>query len=134
ELLHADGTEEILLEVPRYDFNWQHRYVLATPRRIRAGSKFRCSAVFDNSAENPANPDPNVEARAGMQSWDEMFNGYFDVALADEDLTAPVPWYRAAWTMLREAGRPGVSLILCVVCGLYLSRRRIGRALRPAPE
>jgi peroxiredoxin len=133
-LIDPDGEEEVLLDVPRYDFNWQHRYVLAKPRRILTGSKLRCTAVYDNSSENPANPDPTVEVRTGMQSWDEMFNGYFDVALADEDLTAPVPWYRAAWSMMQGTGRPIVALFACVVGGLYLGRRRIVRALRATPE
>jgi peroxiredoxin len=129
DLIHPDGTEEILLDVPRYDFNWQHRYVLASPRRIVAGSQMRCTAVYDNSADNPANPDPTAEVRAGTQSWDEMFNGYWDVALADEDLTAPVPLYRAVWETVQGACRPGVALLACLVGGLYLGRRRIARAL-----
>ncbi len=85
------GASEILLDVPRYDFNWQNRYELAEPKHLPAGSRLRCTAVYDNSADNPANPDPTAEVRTGPQSWEEMFNGYFDVVLADEDLTQPVP-------------------------------------------
>ena len=82
-----DGTTEVLLNVPRYDFIWQHRYVLAEPKRLPAGTVVRCIAVYDNSADNPANPDPEKEVLAGKQSWDEMFNGYFEWCLADEDMT-----------------------------------------------
>src|SRR5437868_11050081 len=95
EVTYPDGSAEVLLDVPRYDFSWQHRYELAEPKRLPAGSLLRCTAVYDNSADNPANPDPAATVRAGRQSWDEMFNGYFDVARADEDRTAL--WPRAAW-------------------------------------
>jgi hypothetical protein len=97
EVVHPDGREEVILDVPRFDFAWQHRYELAEPMRVKAGSVIRCTAVYDNSADNPANPNPDVEVRAGPQSWDEMFNGYFDVCLADEDLARhDVPWGRWA--------------------------------------
>jgi len=65
-------------EAARYDFNWQNRYDLAEPKPLPAGSQLRCTAVYDNSADNPANPDPTAEVRTGTQSWEEMFNGYFD--------------------------------------------------------
>ena len=65
----------------------------ATCWRSRSGSPparpLRCIAHYDNSADNPANPDPGATVRTGKQSRDEMFNGYFDVALADEDLSRP---------------------------------------------
>ena len=130
ELIHPDGREEILLDVPRYDFNWQHRYVLAEPRRIAKGSRLRVTATYDNSADNPANPDPDSEVRTGTQSWEEMFNGYFDVVLADEDLTAPRPWGERAWQAAAVVGRPGVALLACAAGGLYLGRKRIAKALR----
>ena len=133
DLIHPDGREEVLLDVPRYDFNWQHRYVLHKPRRIVAGSRLRCTAVFDNSEDNPANPDPSAEVRAGTQSWDEMFNGYFDVCLADEDLTRPVAWQARAWEAGRRVCRPGVAVLICLVGGLYLGRKRIARALDAGP-
>lgn len=134
ELLHADGREETLLSVPRYDFYWQHRYELARPRRVAAGSRIRVSAVFDNSAGNPHNPDPTAEVRAGVQSWDEMFNGYFDVALADEDLRAPVPWHARAWAAAAWACRPTAALLACAAGGLYLGRRRVARWLKGRDE
>jgi hypothetical protein len=130
ELIHPDGREEILLDVPRYDFNWQHRYVLAEPRRLPKGSRLRITATYDNSVDNPANPDPGSEVRTGTQSWEEMFNGYFDVALADEDLTAPKPWRETAWEAAARVCRPWVAVLACVTGGLYLGRKRIAKALR----
>lgn len=94
DLTYPDGHCEILLDVPRYDFNWQHRYVLAEPKRVPVGSVLRCEAHYDNSTANPANPDPNATVLAGQRSSDEMFNGYFDVALADQDLVADSRWQR----------------------------------------
>jgi peroxiredoxin len=85
---YPDGSSEVLLDVPAYDFNWQHRYELPEPKRIPAGTVIRCAAVYDNSAGNPFNPDPGATVRAGLQSTDEMFNGYFDIVLADQDLAA----------------------------------------------
>ncbi|MDB5312499.1 MAG: hypothetical protein JWO38_6701 [Gemmataceae bacterium] len=85
---YPDGTAEILLDIPGYDFNWQHRYELAEPKRLPAGTVIRCTAVFDNSTGNPANPDPAATVRTGLQSTDEMFNGYFDITPADQDMWA----------------------------------------------
>jgi hypothetical protein len=59
-----------------------------------------------------------------------MFNGYWDVVLADEDLTRLVPWYRAMWEAVQGACRPGAALLACLAGGLYLGRRRIARALQ----
>lgn len=77
ELEHPDGHREILLDVPHYDFNWQLRYDLAEPRLIHKGSRLHCYATFDNSEDNPANPDPTKEVTFGEQTWEEMMVGVF---------------------------------------------------------
>ena len=69
---YPDGRQEILLDVPRYDFNWQLSYELAEPKQIPAGTTVHCVAHFDNSADNLANPDPTQEVRWGDQTWEEM--------------------------------------------------------------
>ncbi|OWK46495.1 redoxin domain-containing protein [Fimbriiglobus ruber] len=73
-----DGGEkrEVLLNVPKYDFNWQVSYVFKEPRRVPAGAKIVCTAHFDNSAQNPVNPDPTKLVRWGNQTWDEMMIGF----------------------------------------------------------
>lgn len=81
ELVKADGVREVLLDVPGYDFNWQTRYVLARTLTLPRGARLHATAHFDNSAENPANPDPTATVRWGDQSWEEMMLGYFDVVL-----------------------------------------------------
>jgi len=78
ELMHPDGRTEHLLEVPRYDFNWQLEYRLKQATRVEPGSVLRATAWFDNSAQNPANPDPTKEVRFGEQTFEEMMIGYFD--------------------------------------------------------
>ena len=78
-----DGSTRDLLRVSRYDFNWQTTYQLAEPIRLPAGSRVRVKAVFDNSADNPSNPDPTVDVRWGLESTDEMLNGLVDYVAAD---------------------------------------------------
>ncbi len=80
ELLLPDGTRETLLHVPRYDFKWQLGYQLAEPRHVPAGSWLLVTGAFDNSPANPSNPDATKRVHFGLQSWDEMFIGFFDAA------------------------------------------------------
>lgn len=77
ELVNGDGSE-ILLDIPRYDFNWQLVYRLAKPRSVHKGDSIRFTGWFDNSADNPANPDPNRTVRWGQQTEDEMHIGYVE--------------------------------------------------------
>ena len=103
EALYPDGQCEILLNVPRYDFNWQNRYVLKAPKTLPKGTTVRCTAVYDNSADNPFNPDPTVTVYTGPQVEDEMFNGYFDVVLANENRQAlNSRCARARWLVTRR--------------------------------
>jgi peroxiredoxin/mono/diheme cytochrome c family protein len=82
-LLKRPGDElwTTLLDVPRYDFNWQTNYQLAEPLDLPDGSFIKCVAHYDNSPDNPNNPDPEQSVRWGEQTWDEMMIGYFDVAV-----------------------------------------------------
>lgn len=84
ELVSPSGGRETLLDVPQYDFNWQNYYVLTQPRLIPKGSKLHCTAYFDNSAGNLANPDPGKTIKWGPQSWDEMMIGFFDIGVLKE--------------------------------------------------
>ena len=76
EAQYPDGRREVLLSVPRYDFNWQTFYVLQVPKPLPAGTKIVMSGAFDNSPRNPANPDPLKNVGWGDQTGDEMFVGY----------------------------------------------------------
>ncbi|MDF1843640.1 MAG: redoxin family protein [Rubripirellula sp.] len=77
ELLTSRGTE-ILLDVPRYDFNWQLQYRLAEPRTLQRGDTIQFTSWYDNSENNPANPDPSQTVRWGQQTEDEMHLGYVE--------------------------------------------------------
>ena len=68
---------EIILDVPKYDFNWQLRYELAEPKLLPKGSTLECIAKFDNSSGNPNNPDPRKRVTWGDQSWEEMMIGFY---------------------------------------------------------
>ena len=66
--VYPDGKTETLLSVPRYDFGWQATYLLERPLRLPAGTRIECTAYFDNSADNPNNPDPTRSVRWGQQT------------------------------------------------------------------
>ena len=81
-----DGREEVLLNVPKYDFNWQLYYELEKPRQIPAGSKVTVVTLFDNSAKNPYNPAPEKEVFWSEQSWDEMYAPQARITVDARDL------------------------------------------------
>ena len=78
EVLYPNGKRETVLDIPQYDFNWQLDYKLVKPLVMPKNSQIVVSCRYDNSADNPNNPDPNVWVRFGDQTWDEMLIGYFD--------------------------------------------------------
>ncbi|MEW6125518.1 MAG: cytochrome c [Acidobacteriota bacterium] len=75
---YPDGRSEILLSIPKYDFNWQVYYYPMKPLMMPKGTKLEVIAHFNNSTSNKLNPDPNIAVRFGQQTWDEMMNGFFD--------------------------------------------------------
>ena len=79
---YADGTDETLLSVPKYDFNWQITYELATPKLLPKGTKLEVVAHFDNSTGNKFNPDPGKDVKWGDQTWEEMMIGFFSTVQA----------------------------------------------------
>lgn len=78
ELEPPGGARQLLLDVPRFDFNWQLQYKLAEPVEAPFGSKLLATGWYDNSANNPANPDPTREVKWGPQTEDEMMLGYVE--------------------------------------------------------
>jgi hypothetical protein len=78
EATYPDGQSQVLLEVPRYDFNWQMSYRLAEPLELPKGTVLKLTGWFDNSKNNPANPDPTKTVRWGPQTYDEMMLGYVE--------------------------------------------------------
>jgi hypothetical protein len=78
---YPSGESEILLRVPNYDFNWQISYYLSKPKLLPKGTVIECTAHYDNSVNNPFNPDATVDVHYGEQTWEEMMNGFMDVAI-----------------------------------------------------
>ena len=81
EAVYPTGESETLLNVPKYDFNWQFFYYLQEPKILPKGTRIDCTAHFDNSPNNPANPAPEEEVKWGDQSWEEMMIGWFEIAI-----------------------------------------------------
>jgi hypothetical protein len=79
---YPTGESEVLLRVPQYSFSWQLFYYLTDQKVLPANTRLHCVAHFDNSPNNPANPDATKAVRWGDQSWEEMMIGFFDVAMA----------------------------------------------------
>jgi len=73
----SDGSLKEFFSVPAYNYGWQPHYLLDQPELVPAGSKVHVIGAFDNSISNPSNPDPSKEITFGLESWDEMFTGYF---------------------------------------------------------
>jgi hypothetical protein len=93
QAVYPTGETSTLLSVPKYDFNWQLVYYFEKPVVLPKGTKIECTAHFDNSANNPANPDPTKEVKWGDQSWEEMMIGWFDVMIPAK--TDPMNLYRS---------------------------------------
>jgi mono/diheme cytochrome c family protein/thiol-disulfide isomerase/thioredoxin len=86
-----EGKAETLLLVPNYRFDWQTAYHWEPgKKRFPKGTRLECTALFDNSAFNPFNPDPKATVRDGPQTWQEMMNGFVFYVDADEKLNLTV--------------------------------------------
>jgi mono/diheme cytochrome c family protein len=90
EAIDASGKNEVLLDIPRYDFNWQLNYSYKTPKLVPRGSTIKITAVYNNSESNAANPDPAKRVKWGPQTIDEMMIGYIEyfVPLTDNKVAA----------------------------------------------
>src|SRR5258706_7674839 len=78
---YPDGTSETLLSVPKYDFNWQITYELATPKVLPNGTEVEVIAHFDNSPGNKFNPDPSKDVKWGDQTFEEMMIGFWSTVV-----------------------------------------------------
>ena len=100
-----DGETRTLLKVPQYSFNWQLTYYLDQPIKLPKGTLLTATAFYDNSPNNPYNPDPKKEVYWGDQSWDEMLAGFVDFAIPVDmnplDLARPKPAGKAPAAEIR---------------------------------
>lgn len=83
-VIYPDNTTDEIINVPDYNFAWQPTYRLAEPIILPAGSRVIVEGMFDNSEYNSGNPNPSVAALGGLQSWEEMFIGYFSYITLDK--------------------------------------------------
>lgn len=90
-LERPDGTREVLLDVPEYDYDWQNIYRFREPVEVPAGSIVHVEARWDNSEQNPANPDPTVDVPWGDGTDNEMLVGFIDYIDAHETRPRPAP-------------------------------------------
>jgi len=90
-VVYPDGKQEILLNVPKYDFNWQTVYEYKEPKKIPAGSKLVWNFNWDNSTQNPGNPDPTKSVKWGDQTFEEMGIGFVRFRYLDEEVGKPAP-------------------------------------------
>ena len=86
-ITYPDGRDVTILDVPKFDFNWQFNYELAEPLKIPAGSKIAGIGVYDNSLKNRWNPAPHLEVFWSEQSWDEMYQPFTEYSVDSQDLT-----------------------------------------------
>ncbi|MDZ4860993.1 MAG: redoxin family protein [Candidatus Hydrogenedentes bacterium] len=98
---YPDGKRETILNVPNYDFNWQTMYRFDEPKKLPAGSEILVTGAFDNSGNNPQNPDPSKWVYFGEQSWEEMFVGYIGYVNATAD-----PETKTVTAALTNFGKP----------------------------
>ena len=80
-LVAKDETVTQIISVPRYDFNWQHRYELAEPVALKDIRRLEGNVEFDNSKDNPFNPDPSQLVSWGDQTWEEMAIAFYDISI-----------------------------------------------------
>jgi hypothetical protein len=89
-IVYPDGREQTILDVPKFDFNWQIQYELETPLHIPAGSKILGIGKYDNSPKNRWNPSPNLEVYWSEQSWDEMYQPFTEYSVDSQMLDMAV--------------------------------------------
>lgn len=79
--VYPDKSREVLLDVPKYDFNWQTEYRLTDRKKLPKGTRIYCEATFDNSTNNLNNPNPSAWVSWGDQTYEEMMIGYFHISV-----------------------------------------------------
>jgi peroxiredoxin/mono/diheme cytochrome c family protein len=131
DLIEPAGRRETLLYVPRFDFGWQTNYQLVEPRIVPKGSIMQCIAHFDNSKENPVNPDPAATVRWGDQSWEEMMIGAFAIAPLHQDLrrgqgVAARSFDPSQWWYPQYTGMLTLLGMVILIAAAMFGWRRIG--------
>jgi peroxiredoxin len=90
DVLYPDGTQERIVSVPKWDFNWHAVYRFVQPKELPAGTQLSCEGAWDNSFKNPVNPDPYRNVRYGQASVDEMFQILLGYTRMDKSIAGGV--------------------------------------------
>jgi hypothetical protein len=83
-IVYPDGHRELVLSVPKYDFNWQGSFRFEKPIEVPKGARLECTAYFDNSKRNKDNPDATKDVKWGDQTWEEMMIGWMDYSVKSQ--------------------------------------------------
>lgn len=133
EVEYPSGERELLLDVPRYDFNWQLSYVLKQAKPLPATARLICTATYDNSEGNPANPDPKAEVRFGQSTSEEMMFGLYSIATPLTSFDPPPIVERRPVAMLVDPASLAAGAILsCAVLLLGWRWRRRRMVSKPS--
>jgi hypothetical protein len=85
-----DGRDQDLIIIPDWDFSWQNTYYFEQPLTLPQGSVLKLIAHFDNSEQNPRNPNkPPKLVKFGEGTNDEMCIGFIALTKKGQDLTQP---------------------------------------------
>ena len=130
KIVYPTGESNTALFVPHYDFHWQLYYVLEKPVVMPKGTRIECTAHYDNSANNPMNPDPTKNVRWGQQSWDEMMLGWLDITIPIN--ADPSNFYHSRtdtrlYRLLSKRWLPSISalILLVLVAVVFIEFQRI---------
>ncbi len=88
-IVFPDGREELILAVPKYQFDWQCEYYLEEPILVPAGSRIINRWIYDNSTRNFPNPAPEKLVTFGEQSWEEMLTFFIHYRWVGESVASP---------------------------------------------
>jgi mono/diheme cytochrome c family protein len=130
---YPDGREEILLSVPKYDFNWQNTYMPRQAVKLPAGTVLKTVGHYDNSVANRMNPQPYRPALWSEQTWDEMYNAWTEITY-DHELTALRTGAEArARQQAAARNNPITTVVGCAVPGADILRWTLTNGTRLAP-
>jgi hypothetical protein len=105
--IYPSGEMQTLLKA-KWDFNWQLGFEFAEPVVLPKGTRLLGISHFDNSPNNPFNPDPKKEVVWGLQNWEEMSNCF--IGLVFDSGIDPKRISKRSGPSLLPVGPPGPTM------------------------
>ena len=91
DVVQPDQTKVNGIAIDDWDFNWQGSYAYVTPLAVPGGSTITLNCSYDNSADNPRNPNnPLVAVTWGERTTDEMCVGFVGLVSPKLELLLPL--------------------------------------------